>query len=179
MRTNPRKRIAAAAVVTALFCCGTKDAAAQVSFNMNVNLGPPPVVVAPPPEVVLIPSYGVYFLPGVSFDILFYNGYWWSPRGDRWYRASGYNGPWRAVSPRYVPRPVLHVPHDYRRVYAGEHHIPYGEWSREHGRHGAGRGHGGGEHGSGGEHRGGGRGGHGGDRYEGGEWEQGGGHGRH
>ncbi|WP_460594173.1 hypothetical protein [Geomonas sp. Red276] len=99
---------------------------------MNVNLGPPPIVVAQPPEVVMMPSTGVYFVPGVEFDIFFYNGYWWSPRGDRWYRARAYNGPWRVVSRRGVPGPVYGVPRDYRRVYMHERHIPYGQWRKEH-----------------------------------------------
>src|SRR5512143_224512 len=118
---------------------------ARAEVSVSVNLGPPPIVVAEPPEVVLIPGSQVYFVPDPQIDVFFYGGYWWSPRGDRWYRARAYNGPWRTIDRRYVPRPVYRVPHDYRHVYGRERHIPYREW-REH--------RGGGKHRGGGEHRG-------------------------
>ena len=106
---------------------------AAAGVNVNVNIGPPPIVVAAPPEVVLMPNYGVYFVPEVDFDVFFYNGYWWSPRGDRWYRSQAYNGPWRIVERRYVPPRVVRVPRDYRRTYVHERRVPYGEWRSRHG----------------------------------------------
>jgi hypothetical protein len=99
---------------------------------VNVNIGPPPIFVAEPPEVVLVPGSQVYFVPGVDFNVFFYNNFWWSPRGDRWYRSRAYNGPWGIVERRFVPGPVFRVPHDYRRFYARERHIPYGEWRGRH-----------------------------------------------
>ncbi|HEX9137220.1 MAG TPA: hypothetical protein VF905_09795 [Nitrospirota bacterium] len=112
--------------------------------NVNVNLGiPAPVVVAPqpvyveqPPEMVVIPRSNVYFAPGVSVDLFFYDNRWWNRRGDRWYRGSGYNGPWVAVGPRHVPGPVYRVPANYRTVYGHEKPMPYGQWKKAHGEHG-------------------------------------------
>lgn len=144
MRNGFNKVGGSALLLGALLACGApKEAAAGVDVGVSVNIGPPPIVVAAPPEVVLVPGSQVYFVPGVEFDVFFYNGYWWSPRGDRWYRARAYNGPWRGIDRRYVPRPVFRVPHDYRHVYARERHIPYGEWR---GHHGKGEHHGEGEH---------------------------------
>jgi hypothetical protein len=117
----------------ALLNCGVPgEAAAGVNVGVSVNIGPPPIVVAEPPAVVLVPGSQVYFVPGVEFDVFFYNGWWWSPRGDQWYRARAYNGPWGIIGRRYVPRPLFRVPHDYRRVYARERHIPYREWRGGH-----------------------------------------------
>jgi hypothetical protein len=107
-----------------------KEALAEV--NVSVNIGPPPIVVPAPPEVVLVPGAGVFFVPQLDFDVFFYNGYWWSPRGSRWYRARGYNGPWVVVRKRYVPAPVIRVPKDYRHRYERERRIPYGQWKKEH-----------------------------------------------
>lgn len=107
---------------------GTKVASAEV--QVNVNIGPPPIVVAEPPEVILVPRTEVYFVPDPEIDVFFYGGYWWSPRGDRWYRARAYNGPWVIVSRRAVPGPVIRVPRDYRVVYAREKPIPYGQWKK-------------------------------------------------
>ncbi|HEX9024557.1 MAG TPA: hypothetical protein VF799_12035 [Geobacteraceae bacterium] len=160
MRKKVYGIMGSALLLGALLSLGAvNEASAGVNLGINVNIGPPPIVVPAPPDVVMVPGSQVYFVPGVQFDVFFYNGFWWSPRGDRWYRARAYNGPWGVVDRRYVPRPVFGVPHDYRHMYARERHIPYGEWR---GRH-EGRGHEGGGHDRGGEFRG--------------EGEHGGGHG--
>lgn len=123
-----------------------RDAAADVSLSVNIG---PPVVIGAPSAMVMVPGTSVYFAPGFDVDIFFYGGYWWSPRGDRWYRAIDYGGPWRVVARSSVPRPVYRVPGDYRHVYAKERHIPYGQWKKGRGGHGRHekhekRGHGGG-----------------------------------
>ena len=121
-------------------------AGANVNINVGIPVGvavaPAPVVVAPqsvyvvePPEMVVIPRSNVYFAPGVSVDLFFYDNRWWNRRGDWWYRASDYNGPWVAVGPRYVPAPVYRVPADYRTAYVHEKRIPYGQWKKAHGKH--------------------------------------------
>lgn len=109
-----------------LIPCGMKEASAGV--NVNINLGPPPIVVARPPEVVMIPGLPIYFVPNLDIDVFFYNGYWWSPRGGYWYRSRAYNGPWRGIDRRYVPAPLFRVPRDYQGIYKRERRIPYGQW---------------------------------------------------
>ncbi len=106
-----------------------------LGVNLNINLGPPPVLVSPPPDVVLIPGTGVYFVPGISADVFFFDGFWWSPRGPRWYRAESPRGPWIVMESWAVPGPLFRVPRDYRAVYRHERHIPYGQWRKEHGDH--------------------------------------------
>jgi hypothetical protein len=105
---------------------------AQAEVNVNINLGPPPIVVAEPPAVVAIPQTRVYFAPDPHVDVFFYGGYWWSPRGPRWYRAKAYNGPWVVIEPHRVPKAVVYVPGDYRTRYGNERHVPYGQWKKEH-----------------------------------------------
>lgn len=140
----------AAAAIAMFLVIATVSSAADV--QVNVNIGPPPVVVAEPPEVVLVPGSRVYFVPEYDFDIFFYDGYWWSPRGDRWYRARYYDGPWRVISRRSVPRSVYSVPRDYRHVYVREHRIPYGQWKKQGRDHDRGRHGGKGDHGGRGKH---------------------------
>ncbi|MCX5817717.1 MAG: hypothetical protein NTX75_16005 [Proteobacteria bacterium] len=106
-----------------------KETAAQV--QVDINIGPPPIVVAAPPAVVMVPRSKVYFVPDPHIDVFFYNGYWWSPRGNQWYRSRAYKGPWGVVERRYVPAPVHRVPRDYRVVYEKEKHIPYGQWKKQ------------------------------------------------
>ncbi len=104
----------------------------DVGVNLNVNLGPPPVIGSPPSELVLIPGTGIYFIPDREADIFFYGGYWWAPRGPRWYRAYAPHGPWVIVRRRSIPAPLFRVPHDYRVVYRGGERIPYGQWKKMH-----------------------------------------------
>jgi hypothetical protein len=119
------------AVLAVLILSGLPDSA-SADFNVNVNIGPPPVVVAEPAAVVLIPSIGVYFVPDGDVDLFFYAGFWWSPRADRWYRSRGYNGPWVVVKRRIVPVEVVRVPRDYRVRYVKAKHVPYGQWKKNH-----------------------------------------------
>jgi hypothetical protein len=109
--------------------CGMKEASA--GWNVNVNIGPPPIVVVAPPAVVFIPDLQVYFVPDLEFDVFFYNGFWWSPRRNGWYRASEYNGPWHGVKKHDIPGPLYRVPKNYRSVYGKEQHIPYGQWKKQ------------------------------------------------
>jgi hypothetical protein len=130
------------AIVIILFLsCAPKNGLAEV--NLNINIGSPPVVVAEPAAVVMIPGSGVYFVDDAGPDLFFYAGFWWSPRGDRWYRSQVYNGPWIVVEHRHVPVEVVRVPRDYRARYKKGKHVPYGQWKKAHhkksydnGRHG-------------------------------------------
>ncbi|MCL5965993.1 MAG: hypothetical protein M1550_02040 [Deltaproteobacteria bacterium] len=123
-----RRTIIPAGVLAAAIVLGLTGSAptASAEVNVNINIGPPPVVVAEPPEMVVIPRTMVYFAPGVDVELLFYRGWWWTPRGGRWYRARAYNGPWVVIGPRYVPVEIVRLPRDYRTVYIRERHVPYG-----------------------------------------------------
>ena len=84
-----------------------------------------------PREMVMIPDSRVYFVPNLSFDLFFYNNYWWSQRGNNWYRSNNYNGPWGSIEQRSVPAPVYQVPKDYRSRYEKQQRIPYGQWKKQ------------------------------------------------
>jgi hypothetical protein len=108
-------------------------AGVDVSIGINIPVSPPPhVVFTRPPEMLVLPGSPVFVAPHPEVDVFFYSGYWWSPRGDRWYRSRAYNGPWRVMDHRYVPEYVRGVPRDYRSTYAHEHRIPYGQWKKQH-----------------------------------------------
>ncbi len=120
--------------VAAVFLASGLAGTARGEVSVNINLGPPPIVVAEPPALVMVPESRVYYVPDPHIDVFFYDGYWWSPRGDRWYRARAYNGPWVVMRRSRVPRSVVYMPRDYRVRYERERHIPYGHWKKEHGR---------------------------------------------
>ncbi|MBI5446761.1 MAG: hypothetical protein HY900_36805 [Deltaproteobacteria bacterium] len=132
---------------------------AEAGVDVDVHIGVPPPPPPPPPPVpvfvvpepetlILIPGTRLYFAPGLSVDLLFVDGYWWTEREGRWFRARQPRGPWTFVDRRRVPRQVIVLPPDYREVYRKEKHIPYGQWKKSHGKaskkdgHGKGKGHG-------------------------------------
>ncbi len=111
----------------ALFLPALLPGPARAEVNLNINIGPPAVVVHEPPEMVVMPRSLVYWAPGVSIDLFFYRGYWWTPKEGHWFRARSYNGPWVGMDRRHVPGEIVAVPRDYRKIYAREHHVPYGQ----------------------------------------------------
>jgi len=117
-------------LVSAILVVGLSGMA-QAEVSVSINIGPPPIVVEAPPELVMIPQTEVYFVPGVSYDVFFYNGYWWSPRGDRWYRSSQYNGSWVIINRGYVPSHLIKVPKNYRVVYQKVRPIKYVQWKSQ------------------------------------------------
>lgn len=111
-------------VLLAVFLCPSPG---HAEVNVNVHIGPPAVVVAAPPELIVVPRTMVYFAPDVEADLLFYGGFWWTPKEGRWFRAKAYKGPWVIVGPRHVPVEIVRLPRGYRRVYSSHRRIPYGQ----------------------------------------------------
>lgn len=132
--------------------------ASDVGFNIGVNLGiPAPVVVAPPvdvvepPEFVAQPGAGFYVAVGTPYDIFYAGDRYYRCRGNAWYAAPYYNGPWASVGYRAVPWQLRRYPiarlHSFRdewgRRRGGGYYGGYGHFRPE--RHGGweGRRHGG------------------------------------
>jgi len=103
---------------------------ALAEVNVNINIGSPPPVLVSEPQLVLTP-FGIYFVQGVSYDLFFYNNYWWSRRGNRWYRAREYNSPWSVLEYRVVPQLFFKMPGDYRIRYKKERPINYGQLKKQ------------------------------------------------
>ncbi len=107
---------------------------AGLNINIGINAPLPAVVIPAPPLMVVIPGTYVYYPPDVNVNVLFYHGYWYRPHEGRWYRARAYNGPWIYLSRPRVPRVLITLPPDYRRMPRGRERIPYGQlrrnWSR-------------------------------------------------
>ncbi len=109
-------------------------ASAKTDISVNLNVGAPSVVVEgprvqfqEPPEMVVIPRSTVYFAPGVSVDLFFFNDWWWTRDNGRWYRSREPRTGWAFVGPNRVPQEVIRVRPDYRNYYGHERHVPYGQ----------------------------------------------------
>lgn len=114
--------------------------AAEVNINISVP-PPPPLEFAGPPDVVVVPSEtsDVYLVPN-TVGLYFYGGNWYRFYGDRWFRASVFNGPWVTIREHLVPRVVVGIPPDYilglppgyHRVHYGDFHSHWRDWGRDH-----------------------------------------------
>jgi hypothetical protein len=97
-------------IVLLLLLCSVSVAAAQVSVSIglpSVSIG---INVPVYPELILVPSYPVYYAPRLGVNLFFYDGLFWVYEGDSWYVSTWYNGPWRLVVPEVVPVFILRVP---------------------------------------------------------------------
>lgn len=93
-------------------------AQAQVHVNIGINL-------PGPPEWAVIPGLPVYYAPAAPANVFQYNGQCYAFAEGGWYVGPGYNGPWIAVAPPYIPAPLLRVPVRY-------YHEPPGHWGDWH-----------------------------------------------
>ena len=125
------------AIFTYLFSVpATGDA--EVYLNIGFNFPLPVYTIPAPPSVVVIPGTYVYYVPDAPVEIFFYQGYWYRPYRNYWYRAAFYNGPWVTISPSRIPNTLVNVHPGYRGINPYYRPIPYVQlknnwrhWERE------------------------------------------------
>ena len=115
-------------LIIGLLAISFSTAATQTNLNVNINIGPP-TVISEPADVVMIPQTEVYYSPD-NFDLFFFSGFWWAPRGNHWYRSRSYSGPWGVVKHREVPTTLIRVPKNYREISRRERHLSYKQFKR-------------------------------------------------
>jgi hypothetical protein len=81
---------------------------------VDVSIGFP----APPRLVVVSP--GVQVVPDYQEEVFFVNGWYWTRRGDLWYRTRSYRGGWAVAPPRYVPASIVRIPPGHYRHWHHE-----------------------------------------------------------
>lgn len=117
----------AALIVTLLIVSAQ---ATDVGVDINLSFGnrpkpaeaivvppPPPaplIVVDEPPEFVSLPGIGFYAAIGVPYDLFYLSNNYYLFRGNAWYRAPYFNGPWTVVKHKSLP-PGLRR-HKYERI---------------------------------------------------------------
>ncbi len=115
---------------------------ANVGFNIGVNVGiPAPVVAAPPveveepPEFVAQPGLGFYVAVGTPYDIFYAGDRYYLCRGNSWYAAPYYNGPWVNIGYRAVPWRLRRYPiaraQSFRDGWARGNYAGYGHFRPE------------------------------------------------
>jgi hypothetical protein len=118
-------------VMTGLLVPFAASAGTAVGWSVTIgNAPPPPVVeVREEPHVVLVPNSTVYAVDDdrCDYDAFRYGVFWYVSKGDYWYRARRWGGPYAAISARYVPRAIYTVPaSNWRYHHPGPRGFAYG-----------------------------------------------------
>jgi hypothetical protein len=108
----------------------TPKSDAQLSIGIGINVPLPHVVLHAPPAMVVIPGTYAYYAPDAGVEIFFYHGYWYRSHHDHWYRARGYNGPWRNIRHTRVPHAFRNIPPDFRRTVRHHKRIRYADFHK-------------------------------------------------
>lgn len=122
---NKMKKLLLGTVFSGLVLVFPVPTMAEVNVDINISL-PPLIVFEAPPEMIVIPETYVYVVPDVGVDIFFYNGWWYRPWEERWYRSRNYNSGWKHY--RKVPSFYKHVPSGWRNDYR-EHRWGGHQWN--------------------------------------------------
>jgi len=119
--------------------------AADVGVNLNINVGepprvvsapPPPIVIQEPPEFILPSPLGFYVAVGVPYDLYFIDNAYYLYRGNGWYRAPRYDGPWVSIRHRHLPpRLREHRIERLRVIRDNEYRVYHSDRDRYRGRH--------------------------------------------
>ena len=104
-----RGRIVIVALVAVALVGSVGAGRATAGLNIDFNL-------IAQPQLVVVPGTPVAYAPTVPANYFFYNGQYYLFTDGGWFVAGGYNGPWLALSPAYVPRALLTVPVNYYRA---------------------------------------------------------------
>ena len=108
------KRLLLGTILLALLLVFPIPTTARADVGISISL-PPLILFAGPPEMVVIPETNVYFVPDVDVEIFFYNGWWWRPWNERWYRSRNYSSGWGYY--RNVPSFYRGIPPSWRNDY--------------------------------------------------------------
>ncbi len=117
--------------------------ASDVGFSLGVNLGniaaqvyaPPRVAFAEAPEFVAQPGLGFSFAVGTPYDLFFAANRYFLCRGNLWYAAPYYNGPWVQVGYRALPWALRRYPVARLRYFRDEgcrHYRDDGDYGYRH-----------------------------------------------
>ena len=113
------RTLAKASIAIALLCGG--QASAQV-FEAHIGVSVPAIQFDVEPPLVVV-SPGVYVVEDYDQEVFFTDGWYWSRRGDVWYRTRDHRGGWVAAPPRYVPATIVRLPPGhYRHFRSGPGH---------------------------------------------------------
>jgi hypothetical protein len=120
-----------------LLCSSQPAVAADVGFDMNINIGngggrvaapvqaAPQIVIEEPPEFIYPQSLGFYVAVGVPYDLFYLGDSYYVFRDNRWYRGPHYRGPWSSVQYRNLPPGLRRHKFERIKYYRDEEYRHY------------------------------------------------------
>ena len=93
-----------------VFAVLTAAAAPAWAQRVTVVVPPPPAIrfETPPPVVEVNP--GVQVVADQEEEVFVVDGWYWTRRGDHWFRARDHRGGWVVAEPRVVPATLGRMP---------------------------------------------------------------------
>jgi hypothetical protein len=115
------------ALLAACLSCSSTGGPSYMGFAVGTSYapGPPRFYFDRSPHVTLVAGTDVWMVddPAVNYDMFQYGSRWYVYANDYWYTSPRYDGPYRTVDVRYVPREVISVPsRDWRDHPHGRGH---------------------------------------------------------
>jgi hypothetical protein len=98
---------------------GMLSPAAAADVRIGVNIGAPPIVVAPPAPVYVAPPAPVVVAPGAP--IYYYGTSYYTFHNGAWFLTPAYGSPWTYVPRARVPHAIVGVPRAYYRIPHHQH----------------------------------------------------------
>jgi len=111
------------------FLAASQAVSSMAGVNVGINVGGPPVVVAPPPRPQIVtpapppmrggvpnvvfnsqprfifsPDLGFYVTIGAPYDMVYMDNSYYFNSGGLWYTGPSYSGPWRVARGSALPR---------------------------------------------------------------------------
>ena len=110
-------------------------AACTIQYTQPVPARPsaraPRVTIVRPVNMYYMDSYGVYYIPDISYEVFFTNGLWYFRYQNNWHWGRDHNGPWTLIAVNKVPPGLRKLPRDYRNRWKKHKRVPYGYWNRK------------------------------------------------
>lgn len=112
----------------ALAAAAILSISAFAQARVEVVVPPPPSVrfEVQPPLVQVQP--GIQVVPQSQDEVFLHDGWYWTRRGGRWWRARDWRGGWAVMEPRYVPAPLYRIPEGRYRMWREEQREQRREW---------------------------------------------------
>jgi hypothetical protein len=81
--------------------------AGNVGFDLNVHVSSPlpaPIIVDAPPLFLVPPALGFQVAVDIPYDMFRLDGRYYLSKGNAWFVAPGYDGPWTGIRRDRLPR---------------------------------------------------------------------------
>lgn len=119
-------KISAAAIVM-LAVSSPAFCGLNVDVNIGIPLPLPTIIISEPPEFIFPSELGFYVAVGTDYDLFQVDNVYFIFRDNRWYKGPYYDGPWREVKHRKLPRVLRRHKYERIRYYRDQEYRHYRE----------------------------------------------------